>query len=91
MPRCRAPIPSKGKQKFEAISYRKRSIELQSVVYSYHDPINIDGELLPTQPRGETAVRPRQLRGVGCLRPLDSDKADPTQAVEHTSEVKLVL
>ena len=30
--RCRAPIPSKGKQRFGTVSYTKRSIELQSAV-----------------------------------------------------------
>ena len=29
---CRAPIPSKGKQRFGTVSYTKRSIELQSAV-----------------------------------------------------------
>jgi hypothetical protein len=32
MPICRAPIPSKGKQKFGAVSYGKRSIVLKIAV-----------------------------------------------------------
>ena len=32
MPRCRTPIPSKGKQRIWAGSYRKRSIETQIAV-----------------------------------------------------------
>ena len=37
MPGCRAPIPSKGKQRIGAISYGKRSVETQTAVNASPD------------------------------------------------------
>ena len=41
-------------------------------LYLYYDPIDIDRGVA-SEPQGETAVRPRPSRGVGRLRPQDSD------------------
>ena len=38
MPGCRAPIPSKGKQRFGAVSCKNRSIETQLAVRELSGP-----------------------------------------------------
>ena len=37
MPRCRTPMPSKGKQRIGAVSYRKRFIETQTAVMKFRN------------------------------------------------------
>ena len=57
---CRAPIPSKGKQRFGAVSYAKRSIELQSAVTPSSPPFypgfprpqnDVSTDKFPTSPQ----------------------------------------
>ena len=47
MPGCRAPIPSKCKQRFGAVSCKKRSIETQLAVNSLFVPRSIVAHYLP--------------------------------------------
>ena len=58
MLKCRTPIPSKGKQRIWAVSYRKRSIETQIAVFERPLLYNrLDGKNVAGVPLGGGGLR----------------------------------
>ena len=78
MPGCRAPIPSKHKQRVGAVSYRKRSIEMQPAVAVKITVVNFTGNIKAFTTLGSP-------RGLVRVTDYNGDRSPPvftTEALE---------